>query len=84
MGPPVREIGAALRSRVAVAGRALEATSPLAVLARGYSITRRAGDRRPLLGVDELPAGELLETLLADGRILSRVESTEDEAEGEE
>lgn len=84
MSPPVRELGADLRSRVAVAGRALEATSPLAVLARGYSITRRAGDGRPLLGVDELPAGELLETLLAEGRILSRVESTEDEAEGEE
>ena len=84
MGLPVRELGADLRSRVAVAGRALEATSPLAVLARGYSITRRAGDGRPLLGVDELPAGELLETLLAEGRVLSRVESTEDEAEGEE
>ncbi|MED6336002.1 MAG: exodeoxyribonuclease VII large subunit [Planctomycetota bacterium] len=84
MGLPVRELGASLRSRVAVAGRALEATSPLAVLARGYSITRRAGDGRPLLGVDELPAGELLETLLAEGRVLSRVESTEDEAEGEE
>jgi exodeoxyribonuclease VII large subunit len=59
--------------RVALAARGLEAFSPLAVLGRGYSITlgadgkalRRAGDAR---------AGDRLETRLAEGRVISRVE----------
>ncbi|MAF64696.1 MAG: exodeoxyribonuclease VII large subunit [Planctomycetes bacterium] len=80
LGTPVRELSADLSSRVTVAGRTLEATSPLAVLARGYSITRRASDGRPLVDTDELSPGDVLETLLAEGRVLSRVESSEDSA----
>jgi exonuclease VII large subunit len=48
------------------------------VLRRGYSITRMVGGA-PLTGVEELEPGARLETLLADGRVLSVVESASDE-----
>ncbi|MDP6538287.1 MAG: exodeoxyribonuclease VII large subunit [Planctomycetota bacterium] len=81
LGVPARERCAGLASRLEVAGRALEATSPLAVLGRGYSITRRASDGVPLVTAGGLGEGERLETLLAEGRVLSRVESVEEPAE---
>ncbi len=56
-----------------MAGR-VEALSPLKVLARGYSITRRAGQTAPLLSAEGLVAGEALETMLAEGAVISRVE----------
>ncbi len=65
------------RHQLARLAAALEALSPLGVLARGYSVTfhedgatlvRSAGDVRP---------GDLIQTRLASGRILSRVEGTE-------
>jgi len=64
--------------RLELAGRSLAATSPFAVLARGYSITRRAGDRTPLKGTADLTPGTELETLLDGGRVLSRVERAEE------
>jgi exodeoxyribonuclease VII large subunit len=66
------------RHQLARLAASLEALSPLGVLARGYSLTlkddgativRSAGDVRP---------GDLIETRLASGRIVSRVE-VEDE-----
>lgn len=65
----------------AAAGR-LEAVSPLAVLARGYSATWRldeSGSERggTLVSVTGLRAGDRLLTLLSEGRIHSRVEGVE-------
>jgi exodeoxyribonuclease VII large subunit len=57
--------------------RQLEALSPLAVLARGYSITTRAVDGRPLTDACDLREGEELSTRLARGRLLSRVTRVE-------
>ena len=54
--------------RLAPAGRALEAVSPLAVLERGYSITRRA-DGRVVQDPSELAEGEALTTILARGEV---------------
>ena len=56
--------------------RTLEATSPLAILERGYSITRRVGEARPLTDGAALGPGEAIETLLAEGRLVSRVEES--------
>lgn len=63
---------AAADRRLAPAGRALEAVSPLAVLERGYSITRRA-DGRVVEDPSELGEGEELTTIVARGEIDSTV-----------
>ena len=71
--------GALSRSqqRIELAARSLEAISPLAVLGRGYSITSRA-DVAPgeegsiLLDAKGLKAGDLLETRLLHGRVVSK------------
>jgi exodeoxyribonuclease VII large subunit len=65
------------RERLAAAAGRLEAGSPLQLLARGWSVTRRAGGSEALRSVGSLAAGDGLETLVADGRITSRVERIE-------
>jgi exodeoxyribonuclease VII large subunit len=62
------------RRRVeAVAGR-LHALSPLNVLARGYSLTRRDADQSVVRNAEQVAVGERLVTLVQRGRIISRVE----------
>ena len=56
----------------AVIGR-LEALSPLAVLARGYSITFRLPERHVLTDASSVRPGEQLETKLATGSVVSTV-----------
>jgi exodeoxyribonuclease VII large subunit len=52
----------------------LESLSPLAVLARGYSLTQREADGSLVRSSDELTAGEAIRTRLARGEVVSRVE----------
>jgi exodeoxyribonuclease VII large subunit len=59
----------------ALAGR-LQALSPLAVLARGYSITFRLPDRRVVRHISSVSTGDALETKVADGRVVSTVTET--------
>tara|TARA_R110002126_G_scaffold86474_18_gene208798 strand:- start:3921 stop:5453 length:1533 start_codon:yes stop_codon:yes gene_type:complete len=59
-------------TRLEIAGKALEAISPLAVLERGYSITRTA-DGRALRSADEATTGQEIETILHAGRVRSTV-----------
>lgn len=63
--------------RVALAAGRMEALSPIAILARGYSVTVSANDQRIVRSADELVAGDLLLTTLGQGRIASRVESVD-------
>jgi len=70
-----------VRQRLALAGQKTEAAagrlatlSPLNVLARGYSLTRRENDPRLLRSAAEVAPGERLVTLVQQGRIVSRVE----------
>lgn len=56
---------------------ALEAYSPLKVLGRGYSLTTRVEDGRPVTDADDVAIGDELETRLARGRLRTRVESAE-------
>lgn len=67
------------RANVRIEGldRAMSAVDPLAVLERGYSLTMDS-DGRAVRSSDTLEEGMLLETRLANGVILSRVESTRD------
>lgn len=64
--------------RVAVAARTLEAVSPLRVLGRGYSLTSRQGGG-VLRDAADVRAGERVETRLARGRLVSRVEEVRPE-----
>lgn len=66
-----------LRQRTEQLAARLEALSPLAVLARGYSITYRDGDDRPIRHADELTPGQRIRTRLARGEATSRVETVE-------
>ncbi len=62
---------ARLRSAVGV----LEGLSPLKVLARGYSVTRRLDDLALVLDPSQVARGDWIVTEVAGGRIVSRVEA---------
>ena len=62
--------------RVATFAAQLEALSPLAVLGRGYSVTQTR-DGRLVQSADQLEVDDVLETRLAKGRVVSRVEALE-------
>jgi exodeoxyribonuclease VII large subunit len=55
----------------------LETLSPLAVLRRGYSITRTLPEGRVLLDPEGVLLGEQVEVRLALGRLVCRVEESE-------
>ncbi len=65
------------RVRVESLRARLESLSPLAVLGRGYSLTRRAPDGRIVHDAQELTPGDLLTTRFAHGEAVSRVEQLE-------
>jgi len=56
----------------------LQALSPLGVLARGYSITLIPGTLRVVRASAEVSAGQLIETRLGRGRLISRIEESVD------
>jgi len=72
------------RSALAMLAGRLESLSPLAVLHRGYSLTRRltgdalseAGEQEPLASAAQVQPGDRIVTQLAAGQIISRVEES--------
>jgi exodeoxyribonuclease VII large subunit len=63
----------ARRHSLARLAASLQALSPLAVLARGYSMTFRADGKTLIRARDEVQSGDLIQTRLAAGEIQSRV-----------
>ena len=59
------------RAELTAISASLDALSPLKVLSRGYSLTTRDGEL--LTDAEQVAEGDLLETRLADGSVLSRV-----------
>ena len=55
----------------------LSALNPMAVLERGYSITRTYPDKQILTDTDNISQMQLLETILLKGRVISKVEKKE-------
>ncbi|HET6326941.1 MAG TPA: exodeoxyribonuclease VII large subunit [Planctomycetaceae bacterium] len=55
----------------------LDALSPLKVLGRGYSLTRREATGEIVRKADDVRVGERIETLLAEGRVGSLIERVE-------
>lgn len=60
--------------RVILAGQRLQSVSPLATLSRGYAIASRKDDGKLIHCVNDVKAGDLIETRLADGTLTSCVE----------
>ena len=65
------------KHKAAAMAARLESLSPLNVLARGYSLTRRIDDDRPITDAGELSVGETIHTRIHRGAIISRVEQIE-------
>ena len=61
------------RERISSMARALEALSPLQVLTRGYSLTTKLGENKPLQSAEDLSSGDFIRTRLNDGEIISRI-----------
>jgi len=59
--------------RLGSAVASLQALSPLATLGRGYSIARRLPGKEVVMDAGTLKPGETLETLLAEGSLISQV-----------
>ena len=64
------------RQWLATASARLESLSPLNVLARGYSLTRVEQSPSLLRSPAQVQPGDRLITIVEQGRIVSRVEST--------
>jgi len=62
------------QTRVDAMAARLESLSPLAVLARGYSVTKRLPDGAIVRNADQVSSGDRIETRLAAGSVVSRVE----------
>jgi exodeoxyribonuclease VII large subunit len=78
LGRSVRASNERLTLRLGTIAAALDALSPLKVLARGYSLTTdEAGEL--ITSVNQLQPGSLLQTRLAEGRVVSRIESIGDD-----
>jgi exodeoxyribonuclease VII large subunit len=62
------------RKRLEASAGRLEGLSPLKVLGRGYSLTRREADGAVVRRADQVRPGERIVTLLEQGRVVSRME----------
>lgn len=67
--------------RLATSAAKLDALSPLRVLGRGYAVVRRTEDRSVVENSADLKPGDITETLLPHGRLISEVKETHEEWE---
>jgi exodeoxyribonuclease VII large subunit len=70
----VRQLIGRARKEVDTRAAHLESLSPLAILARGYSVTLRRADGKLIRDASELALGSELHTRFAVGEAISRVE----------
>ena len=71
-------VSASAHDQIARIAAQLHALSPLSVLGRGYSLTLREADQHLLRRFDEVQPGDKIQTRLAVGQIVSRVETCRD------
>ena len=83
--PVLRQFGLGtvqrLADRLAATAGRLDANSPIGLLSRGYSVTRRADTGVTVRSSQQAPAGTMILTRLAAGTLRSRVEASWSEAE---
>jgi exodeoxyribonuclease VII large subunit len=68
------------RQRLDAEAARLESLSPLNVLARGYSLTRREEDLQVVRGPEQVRPGDRLVTRVQHGRLISRVEEVQQQS----
>lgn len=71
-----RQVLTHARQRLEAGAARLEGLSPLGTLARGYSLTLKCEDGRVVRSAAEVRSGEQVITVLGQGRLVSRVETT--------
>ena len=71
-----KESMAGYESRLGTNAAKLDALSPLRVLERGYAVVRRADDRSLVEDASKVEPGDITETLLSKGRLISEVKET--------
>ena len=71
----VRQRSVAARQKLDLAAATLDALSPLKVLGRGYSITRKTDSREIIRSAEQLAIGDQITTMLGHGEVASRVEA---------
>ena len=74
----VRRLLREYEGRLATMAGKIESLSPLAVLARGYTITQDARTGDVIRSARRLRTGQSIVTLFGDGKAVSKVESIED------
>jgi exodeoxyribonuclease VII large subunit len=62
------------RKSLGLVSSRLEALSPLAVLARGYSVARTMPERKVISSTNGIEVGDRIETIVTDGAIMSSVD----------
>lgn len=77
LGRAIRQRAVATKQQIDLAAATLDALSPLKVLGRGYSITRRAETGDLVTASGQLAIGDRITTILATGQLTSRIESTD-------
>ncbi|MBI3856705.1 MAG: hypothetical protein HY293_13540 [Planctomycetes bacterium] len=65
------------RAELKQAAASLEALSPVAILGRGYSITRLEATQEILMKAAQVKPGDRIISRLGSGQIISRVEKEE-------
>ncbi len=64
---------AACENRLAKASASLQTLSPLSILARGYGVVRRVSDASVIKTASSVSAGDSIEVLLSDGRLVAEI-----------
>jgi exodeoxyribonuclease VII large subunit len=70
-----------MRAGLSAAAGKLQALSPLNIIARGYSVVQSVKDGKLVKSAEEVSAGDRLEVMLCDGRLLCTVDNIEKKIE---
>ncbi len=62
------------KNRLSLTLSRLDTLSPLKILARGYSVSRKVPSKKLIASIEEIRPGENMETILLDGTVVSVVE----------
>ena len=62
------------KNRLSLVVSRLDTLSPLRILARGYTVTRKLPGRSLVRSIEDTMPGDKIETIIADGTLIARVE----------
>ena len=70
------------KNRLSLVLSRLDALSPLKILARGYTVSRRLPKQTLVASISDVLPGDRIETIVTDGVIVSFVETTKKKKHG--